>query len=115
MKTYYYRTYLLLVGTTPDGKEAGFIIDTKMTVQSAVQKLMKNDDIEPVVEALTQYDGKSDVAAFIEQKVKGIEKCELEEVVRMYFTPSRNNLCGDFSYQQGQVMYKGKGIADSAE
>jgi len=38
MKTYYYRTYLLLLGTTPDGKEADIGILEIMEITKNIMK-----------------------------------------------------------------------------
>jgi len=107
--------FILHIGTTTEGKDAGFIEEQNSDLYFVDENVKKQ-----FVDHLAKYDGKDDVFAPTEQEQleeikKSIGEIALYKEEFQYFTPYGNNLCGDFSYQDGKVMYKGIEVEKATE
>jgi len=111
MKKVTIKRFIVYVGTTTDGKEVGFI----QAPDNFELTIAGEDTKEQFVALLASYDGKDGINDFIERKNNEEVNPYKDFLLKMYFTPNGNNLGGDFSYQDGKVMYKGIEVEKAAE
>ena len=111
MKKVTIKRFIVYVGTTTDGKEVGFI----QAPDNFALTIAGEDTKEQFLDLLANYDGKDGINDFIERKNNEEVNPYKDFLLKIYFTPNGNNLCGDFSYQDGKVMYKGIEVEKAAE